>query len=224
MSWFFRLWGRGTHGATHEQAAPDAARYTIQGGRRRLAEAPYQLPSDMQETNRLDFQHYMLRYAMRGIYAAPVERPGGILDAGCGTGRWALEMATIFPDANVVGVDIAQPPVEDPTTLAGFQARPDNFAFIQSNILEAPLPFADNTFDYTHMRLLFLAIPADRWPGVIRELVRVTRPGGWVELVEGGFSQGVGPSLRPLQSLDGRAQPQARHRHHSRRARGRVPE
>ncbi|WP_262982321.1 hypothetical protein [Thermogemmatispora tikiterensis] len=22
------------------------------------------------------------------------------------------------------------------------------------------------------------------WPGVVRELVRVTRPGGWIELVE----------------------------------------
>ena len=193
MSWLGRLWRRETRGATQQKVAPDAQRYIVQGGRRRLAEAPYQLPSDMTEINRLDFQHYMLRHAMRGIYAAPLERPGGILDVGCGTGRWALEMATIFPDANVVGVDITPPPVEDPMTLAGFQSRAENFAFIQSNILEAPLPFADHTFDYTHMRLLFLAIPADRWPGIVRELVRVTRPGGWVELVEGGFSQNVGP-------------------------------
>ncbi|HEY7094112.1 MAG TPA: class I SAM-dependent methyltransferase, partial [Ktedonobacterales bacterium] len=34
------------------------------------------------------------------------------------------------------------------------------------------------------MRLLFTAIPHDRWPAVVDELVRVTRPGGWVELVD----------------------------------------
>ncbi len=196
MSWFNRFRhhdARSDTQDTQKAGATDSAGYILQGGRRRLAAAPYQLPTDMLETNRLDFQHYMLRYAMRGIYAAPLERPGGILDVGCGTGRWALEMATIFPDANVVGVDITPPAIEDPTTLAGFQTRPDNFAFIQTNILDTPLPFADNTFDFTHMRLLFLAIPANRWQDVVRELVRVTRPGGWVELVEGGFSQDVGP-------------------------------
>jgi hypothetical protein len=30
------------------------------------------------------------------------------------------------------------------------------------------------------------AIPAALWPGVFSELMRVTRPGGYVELFEGG--------------------------------------
>jgi hypothetical protein len=44
-------------------------------GRRYLADAPYMLPSDDAEINRLDFQHYLLRYALRGNYLAPIGRP-----------------------------------------------------------------------------------------------------------------------------------------------------
>ena len=48
------------------------------------------------------------------------------------------------------------------------------------------LPFAAHTFDYVHQRLLVGAIPAMKWPGMIQELLRVSRPGGWVELLESG--------------------------------------
>jgi ubiquinone/menaquinone biosynthesis C-methylase UbiE len=160
--------------------------------RRRLQDAPYVLPSDDKEINRLDFQHYMLRYALRGNFAAPIQRPMSILDVGSGTGRWATEMARLFPDANVIGTDNVAPAPD--TTPSDDGARPDNFAFIQGNILEG-LPFADGAFDYTHMRLLLFAIPEARWPDVARELVRVTRPGGWIELVETGPQRNGGPAM-----------------------------
>jgi hypothetical protein len=35
-------------------------------GRRFLRGVPYVLPKDMGEVNRLDFQHYMMRAALRG--------------------------------------------------------------------------------------------------------------------------------------------------------------
>lgn len=160
--------------------------------RRRLQGAPYVLPSDDKEINRLDFQHYMLRYALRGNFAAPIQRPMSILDVGSGTGRWASEMARLFPDANVIGTDIVAPTPD--TTPSDDGARPDNYAFIQGNILEG-LPFADGAFDFTHMRLLLFAIPEARWPDVARELVRVTRPSGWIELVETGPQRNGGPAM-----------------------------
>jgi SAM-dependent methyltransferase len=49
-----------------------------------------------------------------------------------------------------------------------------------------PLPFPNNHFDFVHQRLLVSAIPADQWPAVLQELVRVTRPGGYIELAEAG--------------------------------------
>lgn len=189
MSWL-RFWRRKGSEAAQTATVTREAEDPLDD-RRRLADAPYVLPSDDKEINRLDFQHYMLRYTLRGNYAAPIRQPMSILDVGSGTGRWAYEMARLFPNANVVGADIA-PPNQDPTSLE--DARPDNCAFVQGNILEG-LPFGDGSFDFTHMRLLLFAIPEQRWPDVARELVRVTRPGGWIEMVETGPQQNGGPAM-----------------------------
>jgi ubiquinone/menaquinone biosynthesis C-methylase UbiE len=152
------------------------------GGRRYVAGVPYVLPKDLDETNRLDFQHYMLRSFIKSNYVAPIGQPRDILDVGCGTGRWAMDLATEFPRANVIGVDVAPPPLADSAHGASVDAA-DNYTFVQGNVLER-LPFADNSFDFVHQRYLILAIPASRWPLVVAELLRVTRPGGWVELIE----------------------------------------
>ena len=136
---------------------------------------PYALPQDSEEINRLDFQHYLLRHAFRGNFAAPLENPQSILDVGCGTGRWACELAQTYPRARVVAIDINPPTSGSDAASAGGQG---NFTFTPANVLEG-LPFPDSTVDFTHMRLMFLAIPADRWEFVARDLVRVTRPGAW---------------------------------------------
>jgi hypothetical protein len=70
---------------------------SVMYGRKRTWGVPYLMPTDLEEMNRLDFQHYMLRYALRGNYTTPVRNPGSILDVGTGTRRWAREMAQLFP-------------------------------------------------------------------------------------------------------------------------------
>ncbi len=141
---------------------------------------PYLLPTDLAEVYRLDFQHYMLRYVLRGNYLAPIGQPFSVLDVGCGTGRWGAELARQFPQANVVGVDVVVTGAERPDARAARQGIfPDNYAFVPGNVLER-LPFDDRRFDFVHQRLLFAAIPRPRWPQVVAELARVTRPGaGW---------------------------------------------
>ena len=67
MSWL-RFWRRNTNDGTTKSGAANARRPL--DDRRRLKEAPYVLPSDDKEINRLDFQHYMLRYTLRGNFAA----------------------------------------------------------------------------------------------------------------------------------------------------------
>lgn len=174
MSWL-TFWRRKIAAPTISSDAPET--HAI-GGRTFVAGVPYILPKDLDETNRLEFQHYMLRSFMRGNYLAPLSAPRDILDVGCGTGRWAIEMAAEFRSANVIGVDIAPPAVGE-----GGELTADNYTFVRGNVLER-LPLADNSFDFTHQRYLILAIPTQRWPQVIAELLRVTRPGGWVELIE----------------------------------------
>lgn len=164
----------------------EPANFTYLGGRRYMSQVPYALPKDSGEIQRLDFQHFLLKYGLQGNYLSPVEHPLSILDVGCGTGRWAMELAQQFPQANVIGVDVV--PTEQFTTGHGLVKPPDNYQFVSGNVMEG-LPFADNTFDFVHQRLLIAALPKERWPGVVRELARVTKPSGWVELAECGGPQ-----------------------------------
>lgn len=177
-----------------EASGQSAALTTTVRGRTHARGIPYVLPRDLEEMNRLDFQHYVLRQAFKGNFLAPVENPNAILDVGTGTGRWAHEVATVFPHANVLGLDVNAPPVDEKMETNGGEMRPPNYGFVPGNILEG-LPFADASFDFVHMRLLVLALPHDRWPFVANELIRVTRPGGWVESVEVIADEQGGPAV-----------------------------
>ncbi|RAQ94523.1 class I SAM-dependent methyltransferase [Thermogemmatispora tikiterensis] len=144
-------------------------------GRRYLDEQPYVLPKDLQEINRLDFQHYVLRAILKRNYLAPLRQPRQILDVGCGTGQWAYELAREYPQATVVGLDVEE--------AKNSTAPPPNYRFVSGDILKG-LPFPDHSFDFVHQRLLHSALPLTAWPGAVKELARVTAPGGWVELLE----------------------------------------
>jgi ubiquinone/menaquinone biosynthesis C-methylase UbiE len=196
MGWLGR-WRRRDRAAVAGSARPTRDRFSLFGGRRYLNDVPYFLPKDDTEINRLDFQHYLMRAALQGNYAAPIGQPHAVLDVGCGTGRWAMEMAAQFPAANVVGLDVVSPEADVAAALGhGLDRRPDNYVFLQGSVLDG-LPFQDARFDFTHQRLLVAAIPADRWQGVVNDLLRVTRPGGWIELVEAVPAQG-GPAMNVL--------------------------
>lgn len=158
----------------------------IKGEQITTTKIPYLLAHDLAEQNRLDFQHFFLKGILQANYLAPLTDPSALLDVGSGTGRWIIEMAQQFPNARVTGIDVA------PTT----PSAPLNVQFVQHDNLKG-LPFPSNSFDYVHARLLVAAIPTHAWPGLLREYMRVTRPGGWVELFEGGttFLNG-GPSTQ----------------------------
>jgi ubiquinone/menaquinone biosynthesis C-methylase UbiE len=157
-------------------------RFEWRGARRYLADTPYALPKDPQEVRRLDFQHFMLRQELHGNYLAPLNRPRSILDVGCGTGRWAMEMAAEFPHARVVGMDLVLP--DSAASLGhGLERQPDNVAWIEGDLLQG-LPFADSSFDFVYLRFLLFAVPEQAWSALLDELLRVTRPGGWIESVE----------------------------------------
>jgi SAM-dependent methyltransferase len=97
----------------------------------------------------------------------------------------------------VVGVDVNLPPADSLAQEGKGDALPSNYTFVTSNLFEG-LPFGNNTFDFVHMRLLIMAIPHDQWPQVIRELIRVTQPGGWIESVETTVLQHGGPAMSQI--------------------------
>ncbi len=147
------------------------------------------LPRLPGEVTRLDLQHYALREALGANYLAPARTPARILDVGTGTGQWAFDLCRRFPDAVAVGLDIGR---------TSKPSAPESYWHVQANATDG-LPFRDGAFDFVHQRLLRPGIPAVKWPAVVRELARVTRSGGWVELVEVG--DGVAPAGPATQTL-----------------------
>jgi ubiquinone/menaquinone biosynthesis C-methylase UbiE len=189
----FVLLGGSQNAGGAQQVAVDENGYAFIDidGRRLIANMPDMLPKDAQEYQRLDHLHFLLQRFLPRIEPEPFAPPSSILDVGCGTSRWALEIARTFPQASVIGLDIVEPTWVNRGTL------PRTYRFLQANVLDG-LPFPDAAFDLTHMRLLFLGIPAHLWPSTLTELVRVTRPGGRIEIVEGDLPQNGGYELDVL--------------------------
>lgn len=182
---FMRLFGWFRHTAQDEKASSPIHRGPIWlSGRRVLTNSSYILPKDKVEGDRLDLQHHLLKIAARGNYRAPMRQPRVILDVACGTGIWGREMAQEFPRARVVGFDIDRTPLERSLELLGPGGQfPTNFHFLTADATQ-PFPFEDQEFDVSHARLMSPFLPADRWAHVVREMTRVLRRGGVVELVD----------------------------------------
>ena len=75
------------------------------------------LPADVAEHARLDIQHEMFKHRFNGLVVPEAaklvqgalsyaEQPA-VLDVGTGSGAWSIEMATLYPNARVVGIDLA---------------------------------------------------------------------------------------------------------------------
>jgi ubiquinone/menaquinone biosynthesis C-methylase UbiE len=100
-----------------------------------------------------------------------------VLDAGCGTGEISSRLATLFPTANVVGVDILEGPLA--IARARHAALAPRLSFKQASIFE--LPFADGAHALTVCRHVLQSIPHSA--RALAELSRVTAKGGRLHLI-----------------------------------------
>jgi len=94
-----------------------------------------------------------------------------LLDIGCGPGSITIGLADYV--ARAVGVDFSDEVVQEARAAA---VGKDNSEFIVASVYE--LPFPDDSFDvvWTHQVLQHLPDPV----GALREMLRVTKPGGLV--------------------------------------------
>jgi ubiquinone/menaquinone biosynthesis C-methylase UbiE len=93
-----------------------------------------------------------------------------ILDAGCGTGLFTLDFLT--SEAQVVGLDISH------QMLKYAMKNTSGYPFFKVHADMLYLPFKDNSFDKS-VSVTALEFVADA-KSAIDELVRVTRPGGYI--------------------------------------------
>jgi ubiquinone/menaquinone biosynthesis C-methylase UbiE len=120
------------------------------------------------------YDRFVGRYSpglARAMCTAAGVRPGqSALDVGCGPGALVVALAVILGEANVAGVDPSEPFVE--------AARAKVPGARLSVAAAESLPFEDGEFDVTLSQLVvnFLGNPEEG----LREMARVTRPGGVV--------------------------------------------
>ena len=141
------------------------------------------------ELKRLDEQHHALIELAKGrLVHAPVEQPKRILDIGCGTGITTVTLARMFPEAEVVGVDMFPvPPLhEKPANVMYLQARIEDIVKDLNDSVDekhAGYTLRRGSFDYVFARYLVLAV--SDWPAFISACTALLAPGGWLEVQEG---------------------------------------
>ena len=105
-----------------------------------------------------------------------------VLDIACGPGGWALQVASNYPDTHVVGIDVSPQMIHLARSTAKAQ-KLNNITFLvmdATNLEE----LEDNGFDFVNARMINAFLKPDQWPGIIAQMLRVTRPGGYIRLTE----------------------------------------
>jgi ubiquinone/menaquinone biosynthesis C-methylase UbiE len=74
-----------------------------------------------------------------------------------------------------------------------------------------PLAFPDDSFDLVHARFLCGCMPTTAWPALLKECVRVTRPGGIIYLTEAENGISTSPACEQIGALCARAMQVAGH-------------
>lgn len=124
----------------------------------------------------MDILGHMFLLLLDGrLYLAPIdEHPQRILDLGCGTGLWAIEMGDLFPSAQVIGNDLS--PIQP-------KLVPPNVQFEVDDI-ESDWTYK-SPFDFIHAR--YLATSIRDWPRLFRQIFENLKPGGYAEFLDFNF-------------------------------------
>lgn len=99
-----------------------------------------------------------------------------VLDVATGTGAQAHEFAAA--GGEVVGIDLSEPMLR----VARRKRRLPNLTFLRADA--TALPFEDSRFDVACVSFALHEMPRSVRGAVLREMARVTRPGGTVEIVD----------------------------------------
>jgi ubiquinone/menaquinone biosynthesis C-methylase UbiE len=153
--------------------------------------------SNQEELARLQVLDAMLTADMGGVLP---EQPDSaafarVLDVGCGTGGWLIEVAKSYPSVKVlIGIDISQTFVEYARTQAEAAQVSDRVEFQVMDALRM-LEFPRNFFDLVNQRGGMSWLRTWDWRKLLEEYQRVCRPGGVIRIVEGAWWESNSPAL-----------------------------
>ncbi len=142
---------------------------------------PYIMSRNTLASGRLTAQHYLilrrLGFLLHPEIATQIKlnRTLEVADVACGNGIWALEMAHVYPQAQITGIDISP------------QQFPPQFTWPRNLSLELHdifLPMPEHyiaRFDVVHCRLIMAAVYGQNKDWVMHNIVRLLKPGGYIQ-------------------------------------------
>jgi ubiquinone/menaquinone biosynthesis C-methylase UbiE len=142
--------------------------------------------SNQDEMHRLQGQDQLLTTGMGGVLPEQPDltRFRTILDVGCGTGGWLIEVAKTIPTCTrLVGVDVSRTFTDYARAQAEAAGVSDRVEFRTMDAL-LMLNFPDHSFDLVNHRLASGWIRTWEWPKLLSEYRRVSRRDGIVRITE----------------------------------------
>lgn len=167
--------------------------------------------SNEEELIRLHIQDQLTTASMGGVLPEQenTTRFRRVVDVGCGTGDWLIEVARAYPSISLlVGVDISGRYVNFARTQAEAQRVDDRVEFHVMDALRI-LEFPSHFFDLVNHRFGSSYLRTWDWPNLLREYQRVARPGGVIRITESDAGDSASPALLHLGELFGQAAYQA---------------
>jgi ubiquinone/menaquinone biosynthesis C-methylase UbiE len=114
-----------------------------------------------------------------------------VLDVACGTGRSLHQLARAHPTMQLTGVDLS-PAYLEVARKRLRKAGAQHVTFVHANAEK--LPFPDASFDAVSSVYLFHELPRNARRNVVREMLRVVKPGG-VIVIEDSAQPSESPNL-----------------------------
>ncbi|KAG8927375.1 hypothetical protein FRC01_007571 [Tulasnella sp. 417] len=144
---------------------------------------------DEAEFSRLDLHHAMFTASLDGLFPAPAQEDirhalrirdnypkPSILDIGTGSGAWCIDMATEFPDADVVGMDLVP--------IKASSVPPSNCHFEVGNAdTDLATMYSAESFDLIHARSMMQGVKD--FSSFFHNVRRMLRPGGVLLMMDG---------------------------------------
>lgn len=144
--------------------------------------------SNQDELTRLQIQDQLVTTCMGGVLPeqADTARLQSVLDVGCGTGGWLIELAKTSPQIKrLVGVDISSKMLDYARAQAIAQGVGDRVEFMAMDALRM-LEFSDHSFDLVNHRFGISWVRKWEWKKLLSEYRRVCKVGGIVRVTEAG--------------------------------------
>jgi SAM-dependent methyltransferase len=116
----------------------------------------------------------------------PMETVQKVLDIGCGTGEWARSLAQEHPHVRTIGIDTSHKLIKQAVALAKEQ-KIGSVAFFEFDPSQK-LNFPGDSCDVVHVHSLASFITTARWEYILEDILRVLKPGGWLNIVD--YEQG----------------------------------